>query len=130
MWHWLRDLVFSLFCPDGVYRVKRVTDLPDTCLPEVVYVIGEGRHEWVAAFVCPCGCQEIIQLNLQADSRPRWQVREHWNGTVSLSPSVRRIRGCHSHFWVQNGVVQWCLDDPRSGTRSRTLETHPPSPIQ
>lgn len=122
MLNWLSDLVCTLFHPAGTYRIERVTDLPDTCTTEVVYVIGEGKHDWFAALVCPCGCQEVVRLNLQPDSRPRWHAHKHWNGTVSLTPSIRRIRGCRSHFWLRNGSIQWCLDDPGSGASIRRLE--------
>jgi hypothetical protein len=113
MLKWLKDTFASIFRPFGTYRVERAEDLPDTCNPNTLYVVGEGGHDWYAAFLCPCGCKETIQLNLQPDSRPLWRLYLHWNGTATLHPSVNRIRGCRSHFWLRKGRIQWCKDDLR-----------------
>jgi hypothetical protein len=51
-----------------------------------------------------------VQLSLLEDSRPRWRVEEHDDGTASIYPSVWRRRGCRSHFFVQRGMVIWVRD--------------------
>lgn len=108
MLKWLKGAFETIFRPSDAYRVARAEDLPDICDSYVLYIVGEGGHDWYAAFTCPCGCQETIQLNLQPDSRPLWRLHLHWNGTVTVHPSINRIRGCRSHFWVRKGRVQWC----------------------
>ena len=40
--------------------------------------------------------------------RPGWKLRDHWDGTASLAPSVWRKVGCKSHFWLRKGRVEWC----------------------
>jgi hypothetical protein len=89
------------------YSAVHVTEMPDTVDDRVVYVGGEGEHRWFAAFRCPCGCGELVQLSLHPDGRPQWRVREHEDGTVSVWPSVNRTRGCESHFWLKVGMVRW-----------------------
>ena len=84
--------------------------MPDQVESGVLYLVGEGPHLWFAAFLCPCGCGEAIQLSLSPDSRPRWGVEEHSDGTVSLSPSVWRVRGCRSHFFLRRGHIAWVRD--------------------
>ena len=91
-----------------LYRPERVDDLPDRPNPFVVYVAGEGENAWAAGMVCPCGCREVIELNLLQQVRPRWQVTENANGTVSLDPSVWRNSGCRSHFILSDGAIRWC----------------------
>jgi hypothetical protein len=90
------------------YRSVRVEEMPDTVKPLTVYLCGEGEHLWAAAMLCPCGCKEVIQLNLLKQARPRWSVQEHKDGSVSLMPSVWRQKGCRSHFFVRQGRIDWC----------------------
>lgn len=85
-----------------------VTDPPEEPRPDTVYLVGEGEYLWFAAFLCPCGCGELVQLNLLPDSRPRWSASRHPDGTVSVSPSVSRLAGCRSHFFLRRGLIDWC----------------------
>jgi len=89
---------------------ERVEDLPDELAASTLYLVGDGPHRWAAAMICPCGCTEAIQLNLLVRVRPSWTVQEHADGTVSLSPSVWRTKGCRSHFFVRRSRIEWCLD--------------------
>lgn len=88
--------------------------------PRHVYLVGE-RQPWCATFICPCGCKEVIALSLIKDDRPRWRAREHPNGTVSLSPSIWRMKGCRSHFFINHGRVIWALSDQDPRGRARGL---------
>lgn len=85
----------------------RVDEFPDALKPSTVYVAGEGVHIWAAAMLCPCGCGDVIELNLLRKVRPCWSVREHADGTVSLTPSVWRRKGCRSHFFILHGRIDW-----------------------
>lgn len=95
------------------YRSVRVEEMPDTVKPLTVYLCGEGKYLWAAAMICPCGCQEVINLNLLKTVRPRWDVQEHTDGTVTLTPSVWRQKGCRSHFYLSHGRIDWCFDEDK-----------------
>jgi hypothetical protein len=58
--------------------------------------------------ICPCGCGEVIELNLLEQARPRWSVQEHPDRTITLAPSVWRQKGCRSHFHLRRGRIDWC----------------------
>jgi len=88
------------------YRPVIVKELPTHLEQQTVYIVGEGRYRWFAALLCPCGCNEIIYLNLRADSHPCWLIKEHI-GTISIEPSIQRLKGCGSHFFIKKGRVQW-----------------------
>jgi hypothetical protein len=92
----------------GRLRFAHVDEFPDTLKPSIVYVSGEGQHLWAAAMKCPCGCGDVIELNLLKKVRPCWSVEEHPDGSVSLTPSVWRRKGCGSHFFVRHGRIDWC----------------------
>lgn len=84
---------------------QRVTDDPDQPISGIVYVVGEGLHTWKAVLVCPCGCGAVIELSLHSEGRPRWRIRTHADGRVTVLPSVWRTTGCRAHFVVQRGRV-------------------------
>jgi hypothetical protein len=95
-------------------RTLKVEDLPDKLDPEVIYIAGEGQFLWFAALLCPCGCEEVIQLSLLPEGHPRWSLTQHADGTVSLHPSVLRLIGCRSHFFLRKGMIVWYgPDHPR-----------------
>jgi hypothetical protein len=91
-----------------LYRYVRVDEFPDKLERAKVYLAGEGDNLWAAAMTCPCGCAEVIELNLLKQVRPCWSARAHADQTVSLKPSVWRQKGCRSHFYVRHGRIDWC----------------------
>ncbi len=108
-----------------LYKPMVTDDLPDNLDLATVYLIGEGTP-WSAALVCPCGCGATIQLSLIPNDDPRWKVKDHGNGRVSLHPSIWRTKGCESHFWLKNNRVVWALErrnqqktQPRQGKKAR-----------
>ncbi len=92
-------------------KAVRVEELPEELDGKTLYTVGEAEHLWFAAMVCPCGCGETLYMNLLPDERPRWELTEHSDGTASLTPSVWRVKGCRSHFWLRHGMIEWCLLD-------------------
>ena len=90
------------------YRYKLVEDKPDNFDPYVIYVVGAKADPWQVAFSCPCGCGSVIELLTHNKARPRWKVNFINEKALTLYPSVRRITGCHSHFFLKKGTVVWC----------------------
>ena len=89
------------------FHFVTIEDQPDLLDLRHIYLIGEGPKPWSASFICPCGCRETISLSLIPNDRPRWRATTHADGTVTLSPSVWRVRGCKSHFVVRRGKIFW-----------------------
>ena len=52
------------------WRAVRMEEFPDHLEPGKVYLAGEGDNIWAAAMICPCGCGEVIELNLLKQTRP------------------------------------------------------------
>ncbi|WP_425456068.1 DUF6527 family protein [Cognatilysobacter terrigena] len=80
-------------------------ELPDRLAFRTVYVL--GRPPWRAAFRCPCGCGDSVELSLIGTIRPAWKLHRDTAGRVTLSPSVWRQRGCNSHYFIEHGRVRW-----------------------
>lgn len=93
------------------FKAEYSVDIPEKPQPGKLYLVGSGEHIWCAAFVCPCGCKELVQLSLLPTSSPRWDYRLEAERNVSLFPSVRRVRGCRSHFFVKHGQIEWVCED-------------------
>ena len=85
----------------------RVDEFPDRLAAGTLYVAGEESYPWAAAMRCPCGCGDVITLNLLEQASPRWQVREGHRGTITIAPSIWRTKGCRSHFFIRSGGIHW-----------------------
>jgi hypothetical protein len=48
-----------------------------------------------------------LYMNLMDDYDPYWKYTIHGK-TISLSPSVNRLVGCKSHFFLRSGKIEWC----------------------
>lgn len=82
-------------------------EMPDLLDSDRIYLVGDPRRPWSAALLCPCGCRASIQLSLIAGDSPRWRVRRHFSGSVTLHPSIWRKRDCRSHFFIRRGRIVW-----------------------
>lgn len=77
--------------------------------PEHIEVVVRGRPRAVV-FQCPCGCGEVLSINVDAAAGRAWSA--YWHGdSLSLLPSVWRTSGCQSHFVLWRNDVWWCGDD-------------------
>lgn len=107
----LRKRLFPRLRPTQPYHAIRIEDdeqLPETLSTSTVYIIGVPGNEWLAKMICPCGCGEILFLNLLQDEIPNWKWHVSADGMVTLNPSVWRRVGCKSHFFLRDGLIQRC----------------------
>ena len=113
---WLRSRGQAPNQPSGPITfatVRRVEESPsnDTVhIGDFYVVMRSGDPRW-ALFRCPCGCNDVVTLSLQKRHRPFWRLAVGSKGRPFLAPSVWRNVGCGSHFWIQDGVVVWALDE-------------------
>lgn len=81
---------------------------------ERIVVVERGLLRWVV-FQCPCGCGELVTINLDKRVGPSWRLTRK-KDSVSLNPSVWRESGCRSHFILWNNRV-WMFRRWRSGDK-------------
>jgi hypothetical protein len=112
---WVRTSIGFFFGWLGRFERKEpplrgvwVDDFPDKLDRTRFYIAGDRPNAWGAAMMCPCGCGDVIELNLLKKARPSWSVEEYPDTTVSVKPSVWRQKGCRSHFVVARGRIAWC----------------------
>ncbi len=115
---WFQRWFHRFLHQDRIYSVETCEDMPDTVRADVLYLVGEAKHPWAAALLCPCGCAQTISLSLIRDDSPSWSVRRHRDGSASLFPSVWRTKGCRSHFFLRNNRIVWARE-----TRSRRSQS-------
>ncbi len=107
LWQWIVQRFISIFSP--AFLTLRVEEhLPTQLKRKTLYVVHEDGFDEYAAMLCPCGCTNILFMNLLSDERPCWSINYHENGTATLRPSIWRKRECTSHFWFRKGRVVWC----------------------
>ncbi|TVM30538.1 DUF6527 family protein [Oceanidesulfovibrio marinus] len=100
-WFWIRVL--------PPYELVVVEEsLPRSLKRGILYIVQEDGYVEQAAMICPCGCREILHMNMFPDERPCWSLLKHDDGSYSLRPSVWRMKGCRSHFWFRNNRIHWC----------------------
>lgn len=92
------------------YRIEYAAELPTKLRRQRLYAIGEHSRPWSAALLCPCDCGAVIQLSLLDTDSPSWHLALDRRGRPTLSPSVRRTKGCRAHFWLCKGRITWCFD--------------------
>jgi len=103
----LGNWTFSRFSPP--YTVTVVEDhLPDNMDKKSLYVVVDDGYIEQVAMICPCGCRNILHMNMLPDERPCWSLTENPDGSRTLHPSIWRQKGCFSHFWFRNNKILWC----------------------
>ncbi len=100
---WFRDRLRPRFGTEYVAE-----DAPEHPKARTLYVVTEDGDPWSAAMLCPCGCGEMLHMNLLPDERPVWRLTVNGDGMSTLHPSVNRTKGCRAHFWFRHGRVYWC----------------------
>jgi len=93
-------------------------ELPSHLLKHTLYIVEDDGFQEQAAMICPCGCGEVLNMNLLTETRPCWRVTQHEDGSASLHPSIWRKVGCRSHFWFRRGRIYWCADDEEQLAKS------------
>jgi hypothetical protein len=93
---------------EAIYKINLSDEFPDEFEGDIIYIRGEKKYLWSFAMECPCGCRDIIYANLITDEHPFWKITWNLNGTISISPSIWRNKGCRSHFFIKNCKIDWC----------------------
>jgi|TARA_E500000318_G_C3522730_1_gene197081 hypothetical protein len=88
----------------------RASALPDQSIMEAgkLTLVENGDIKKWACMKCPGGCGEAINLSLNPNQRPRWQVSEDLWSRPTIHPSIHQKNKCGCHFWIKSGKVFWC----------------------
>ena len=89
------------------YKFRMVTVQPAVVRRHVLYILSHQGCHWEILLQCPCGCGEILHVNLLEEIKPFWKYRVDKCRKVTLFPSLHRKVGCRSHFFIRKGKVVW-----------------------
>lgn len=90
----------------GVSYVSSMAETEGPIQKGKLVVVGAmPTPKWVR-FICPCGCGEIVALNLMSSHSPRWTITESADGKLSVSPSIDSTT-CRSHYWIRRNRINW-----------------------
>ena len=102
----LKVRYYRIFLGKTLYLNKYVDVIPEQLKPGLVYVEGSAGNFWFASLLCPCGCKQEININLDENESPCWKLDK--KEYADLSPSLWKNNGCKSHFFLKKGEVKWC----------------------
>lgn len=86
---------------DQASAINRLTE-------DTIILVMPGDLPKSLKMFCPCGCKEVLNINLMKSVAKAWQVTVDLQKGFSLWPSVWRDTGCKSHFVLRNNVA-WLL---------------------
>ncbi len=92
------------FC--GIQWVNSMAQGDEAIQARKLVVVGTREHPKWLRFLCPCGCEEVVALNLMKSHQPRWAIEPHRDRTLSVSPSIDS-RTCRSHYWIRHSHIDW-----------------------
>ncbi len=108
IWFKIKYWLFKSSVPLLSYYVN---EEPEVLKPNEIYIVGESGQYWYICLLCPCGCGEVIQISTLSNDKPRWNFRKGGFYRITVAPSIWRTSGCKSHFFIRNGIVDWCKND-------------------
>jgi len=74
--------------------------------PGVLVLVMPGDRPKSLKFLCPCGCGEVISVNLMREAANAWYIWYEENRGLSLWPSVWLDVGCKSHFILRRNIAR------------------------
>ena len=89
------------------HKFINVEEFPNNVNEKTIYIVGDIKEPWLLAFSCPCGCHNLIQLNLLKEAKPRWKFQIVNKSKITISPSIWRTSGCKSHFFIHKSKIDW-----------------------
>jgi len=107
MFRKLYKWLLKLFRKERLYSYQFVDDVPDKLKSGTAYLVSNQGYVWQCVMLCPCGCNQILYTNLMEEYHPYWKYMLKGK-TISLRPSIDRLVGCRSHFFLTDGKIIWC----------------------
>ncbi|WP_313004217.1 DUF6527 family protein [Chryseobacterium gleum] len=103
----------NFFTFEKRFKILFLNEFPKKLKDKTIYIEGDIKNGdyWYSKFFCPCGCGDILTLNLMNDTPPSWNLNLDSNSShFSFHPSIRRKIKCKSHFWIIKSQIVWCKD--------------------
>jgi Family of unknown function (DUF6527) len=74
--------------------------------PGVLVLVVPNKQPKSLKFFCPCGCGEVVSVNLMPGKERAWTLDYDSKRGLSLWPSVWLTTGCQSHFLLRHNKMR------------------------
>lgn len=104
------DFIKSVFVTkiDGAFSLQKQENVDTRKLKKnIIYIESSHENDRWLHMMCPCGCGDVISVNLMKSISPSWGLIYNEDSTFTLSPSIDKTTGCKSHFFIRNSKIQW-----------------------
>ena len=111
MWKYIKIWLLNLFYRyKPAYQTEWIENLPDQLKKNTVYILGGRKYPFQTVFICPRSCGKKIYINISPQHKKKWDIIEHKNDVISLSPSIWMAHSeCNCHYWLKKGKFNWVL---------------------
>src|SRR5229473_2764752 len=92
---------------DSVVLVDSMANATSMLKEHRLVLVGQPQKAKWLKFSCPCGCGEVLALNLMESHSPRWSLHREFGNRITVWPSVRSTK-CGAHFFLRSNNVEWC----------------------
>jgi hypothetical protein len=90
----------------GVVHVPDQASAARALSPGTLVLVMPAQRPKHLKLVCPCGCGEVLTVNLMREMGKAWDVWLDSERRVSLFPSVWLDAGCRSHFILRQNKAR------------------------
>jgi uncharacterized protein DUF6527 len=91
----------------SLVSVDSLANVTASLADDRLVLVGSGaKLKWLK-FYCPCGCGEVLALNLMKSHSPQWSVCHEARNRITVWPSVHSTK-CGAHFFLRSNTVEWC----------------------
>lgn len=87
-------------------RIVEIDDKPSPPRKDTIYRVGDP-YPWSLVFICPCGCENEVELNVLPDIKPCWKYSICSGNLISIYPSVWLSNDCGAHFSIRESRIKW-----------------------
>lgn len=98
--YWFRDVPY----PETRYVTNHAA-AAEQLQPGMLMVVRPASKAKSIKLFCPCGCGEVLTINLLRASGKAWSLTTLREYRLSLFPSVWLDHGCKSHFILRNSIA-------------------------
>jgi hypothetical protein len=96
-----RDVKYS-----KVVRAHDQTEALEALKRNTLVIVMPNERPKSLKFLCPCGCGEIVSVNLMPEGGKAWRIIFEPKLGLSLWPSVWLTAGCRSHFILRHNKAR------------------------
>jgi hypothetical protein len=89
-----------------ILRARDQSEAREQMKAGVLVLVMPNEQPKSLKFLCPCGCGEIVSVNLMPGNESAWTLDYKPKRGISLWPSVWLTAGCGSHFILRNNKAR------------------------